>query len=145
MEQWTDERLNKLANTVERLAEQMQQMHQRIDQLGDQIEQTCSNADSLMTAISTQPMLVETTYLDDSSDSPSVDWVARLATVEQQMQQLTEQIKHLERRLTANFNPSNLNLANFNRSVPTAPFAEDDVDDEPDEVLWDFIEPTSNS
>lgn len=146
MEQWTDERLDKLANTVERLAEHMQQMHHQIEQLGNRVEQTCSRADSLVAAISSQPMPLETIYVADPSDGlPPADWFTRLATVEQQMQQLTEQIKHLERRFAATLKPSNLNCSNFNLSVPTPPFGEDDVDDEPDEILWDFIEPSSNS
>lgn len=138
MERWTDQKLDKLADAVERLADQMQQMHRQIGHLGNRVEQTCTSADSLVAVISTQPMPLETTYLADASDVPPTDWLDRLATLEQQVLQLTEQVKHLERRAAANLNPS-ITLAG-----PTAPFVDDDVDDEPDEILWDFIEPTSD-
>ncbi|QYO62355.1 hypothetical protein [Leptolyngbya sp. 7M] len=99
--------------------------------------------------LKTQPLLLETPYLDNSSNPSNVldvDWPTRLATVEQQMQQLTQQVQQLERRIATHYT-TNDNLANLSLAVAVplpGPLPEDEVDDEPDEILWDFMEPSND-
>jgi hypothetical protein len=62
----------------------------------------------------------------------SQEWLSRLSALEAQVQQLTQQLGYLERRL-----PAGITVG------MTAPalVEEEDIDDEPDEILWDFMEP----
>jgi hypothetical protein len=142
-QEWTDERLNHLATQVEKISIEL-------SQLGQRVEQVCSSVDRLVTAITVSPTVTAPTVVPTGSTGlqkpvqlmnqlsaqvpipQSQEWLSRLSALEAQVQQLTQQLGYLERRL-----PAGITVG------MTAPalVEEEDIDDEPDEILWDFMEP----
>jgi hypothetical protein len=133
IERWTDERLDKLADGMERLIGQLHrvshQMSDQISQLGNRIEQTCDRVDAL----------IEGKQDNDPSRpaAPPSHLLDRLTVLESQMQQLMQRVQYLERREV-----SQLAIQVQPRGVAAEDEMDDDVEDEPDEILWDFFNPS---
>lgn len=138
IEQWTDQKLDKLADIVDRLVRQVDRLSSQIDQLGSRLERTADSVDALIGVIqpqmgsSSEAITHPTDPPTDPSIDPSIDWATRVSALEAQMQQLTQRVQGLER-------------SQFISHVPRSgiPLEEEEIEDEPDEILWDFIEPDS--
>lgn len=129
-EQWTDDKLDKLANVVNQLVNQVQQLTHQSSQLGAQLERTTQSLDALVSAMTVD----RGSLTKPQSFKPETDWLSRLTMLEELVHHLTQRIQYLERRELA---------------VSTVPapalIEDDDIEDAPDEILWDFMEPNSNS
>ncbi|MFM7423871.1 MAG: hypothetical protein ACKO7W_02510 [Elainella sp.] len=68
---------------------------------------------------------------------PEPIWQTRLTELEQQVQQLTRRVQDLERQA---FNPTLGGLG-----VSEIILEDDDMEDQPDEILWEFMEPGERS
>lgn len=137
IERWTDARLDKLADGVEKLIEQLHQVSDQIsDQItqnGSRIERTCERVDAF----------IEGKHDDERSSSASVEpahLLDRLTVLESQMQQLMQRVQYLERRevsqLAIQVQPGIMAEETESNDI------DDDVEDEPDEILWDFFDPS---
>lgn len=143
IERWTDQRLDKLAESMERLIGQLHLLGNQISQVGNRVEQTCNRVDTFVdlgradpspSADSNHPApnrhrSVEQTVGQtvDQSSYP----LDRLTALESQMQQLTQRVQYLERREVV-LSP---------QVLPALAVEEEDIEDEPDEILWDFLDP----
>lgn len=125
--EWTNERLNQLADSVERLTDLVQQMGSQIGQLGQRVEQTRSSVDDLVNVVT---ISMPPTFRAPANLNPPDKQLDRLAALEQQMQQLTQRVKSLEQQLVSVPSPMTVPLE-----------LDEEIEDEPDEILWDFIEP----
>lgn len=134
IERWTDERLDKLADGVERLVGQLEQLGEQIRLLGNRIEQTCDRVDALVEGKPDRNQSAPAVAPQPSSQSSPLS--GRVTTLEAQMQQLTQRVQYLERREV-------VHLAAQVQPIPVIGEDEDDgVEDEPDEILWDFFDPS---
>jgi len=109
----TIERINQLATTISQIAGQLQQIGLQLNQLGQPIQ--------------ARPLA--------SSENQS-NLEERFSSLEDLVQQLTIRLGALERREVALTAPLLAVPAELAKSD-----LDSDTDDEPDEVLWDFIEP----
>ncbi len=127
-ERWTSKKLNRLADGVDQLMAQVQQMQLQIVHLSDRVDRTCNSLDRLVNALqnakSTQPEPIETPANDALN--------SRMQQMEQQLHQLSDRVKSLERRELTLSPPQ----------LQPVLIEDDDVEDEPDEILWDFLEPS---
>lgn len=137
IERWTDDKLDTLADTVDRLANQVQQLSFQMEQVGARLERTTQSLDALVNAIATdRASLTEAKPDRLPTPDPKADWSSRLTLLEGQMQHLTQRIQYLEQRERA---------VNTVPATPIVLIEDDDMEDTPDEILWDFMEPNSNS
>lgn len=137
IERWTDDKLDTLADTVDRLVNQVQQLSFHMEQVGARLERTTQSLDALVNAIATdRASLTEAKPDRLPTPDPRADWSSRLTLLEGQMQHLTQRIQYLEQRERA---------VNTVPATPIVLIEDDDMEDTPDEILWDFMEPNSNS
>lgn len=110
--------ITQLANTVSQIARQLQQIGLQLNALGRQVAQEQTALEQISQA---QPSVPQTELLE------------RFASLEDLVQQLNIRVQALERREVAFAAPL----------LPDAELeaTEADTEDEPDEILWDFIEP----
>jgi outer membrane murein-binding lipoprotein Lpp len=134
IERWTDQKLDKLADIVDRLVSQADRLSSQIDQLGSRLERTADSIDALIGVVQPQMGSVPEAVANptDPQTDPSIDWVARVSALEAQVQQLAQRVQGLERN-------------QFISHVPHSGITleEEEIEDEPDEILWDFMEPDS--
>jgi CII-binding regulator of phage lambda lysogenization HflD len=132
IEQWNDEKLNKLAEIVNHLAGQLQQISNQVTQLGYRVEQMRSSVDHLVSVIETYSF-PQQEVVSRTPNLQKQDWLDRLTQLEEQVNHLSNRIKYLERQDAA-----------FKMPIqPTFVVDEDEIEDEPDEILWDFMEPST--
>jgi phage shock protein A len=147
---WTHKKLNQLADLVEVLALQVQQMQGQIGLLSHQVEQTCLRLDRLTEVMHaadvTQPTpAIESTSITESDSS-------RLTRIEFKLNQIELRLNQGELRL--NRGDGRLDRLEARLQVlegrqeqvasvlpPIRMDDSDEIEDEPDEVLWDFLDP----
>jgi chromosome segregation ATPase len=109
--------LSQIATQVSQLAAQLQQIGLQLNALGQQVAQN--------------QVAVEQAAVDQTANStPQPELLERFASLEELVQKLSIRVNMLERREVA-----------FTAPLQPAVELDEDTEDEPDEILWDFIEP----
>jgi hypothetical protein len=145
IERWTDERLDKLADGVEQVVGQLDRLGNQISLLGNRIEQTCNRVDAFVESkhdsIQSSPLTDKqlSDQFSTQSNHQSSPLLDRVTTLESQMQQLMQRVQYLERREVAHLTAQVQAVT----GVGAVGDDEDDgIEDEPDEILWDFFDPS---
>lgn len=138
MKLWTDKKLHKLTDRVDQLTVQVQQMGAQMSELGQRIDQTRGSIDQLVDLIRTNlsqsegVMTPSQQHDRQQHDRQLSDLLNRFNQIEQQMLHLSNRVNYLESRNATSM---------FPQTQPV--FSEDEIEDEPDEILWDFMEPAA--
>lgn len=134
---WTKKKLNRLADVVSQLTIQVQQMQLQMVQLSDRVDRTCHSLDGLVNALQQGPAKQpEPNPSPTDAALTNAALNARFQQMEQQIQQLGDRVKALERRELTMLPPP------IQPPVQPMLMEDDDIEDEPDEILWDFLEPS---
>lgn len=113
--------LSQIATQVSQLAAQLQQIGLQLNALGQQVAQN--------------QVAVEQAAVNQTANStPQPELLERFASLEELVQKLSIRVNMLERREVAFTAP-------LQPAVQPAVELDEDTEDEPDEILWDFIEP----
>lgn len=128
--QWTNKKLSKLAETVSQFASQLELLQEQVSQMNQTVAYSSGRIDTLIQVLAGQSDLPS----DPAIRTEAVVESDRLEAITTQVQQLNYRLQILERR--------ELSQA----AVGLLESIEDEeIEDEPDEVLWDFIEPGASS
>lgn len=138
-DRWSDKRLSQLADLIERLATQVQQLHGQVGQVSQQVEQTCLRVDQLTATIRSSNA--------SSNASPAVSGatpdvfasVDTARTISNDLMRLEARLEQLDRRVKGLEHPPV--AAPLLQPAVVAHTDDDEIEDEPDEVLWDFLDP----
>lgn len=136
-DRWSTKKLDRLADVVSQLAIQVQQMNLQIVQLGDRVDRTCTSLDGLVNTLqnskSTESVSPQPADFTQYSGVQALQ--QQLQQLTQQLSQLSDRVKVLEHRGLTTSSPTLQPLTTIEDEI------EDDIEDEPDEILWDFMDP----
>ncbi len=133
-QQWTEERLSRLADQVEQIGSQL-------GELGNRVEQICGSVDRLVALMTTSLPAASTSAKEIASPPEPLQLsLTRLTALEAQVQQLTQRLSDLERQHVTQVAESS--AQERTSLIGLAELEDEEIDDEPDEILWDFMEPS---